>query len=452
MATTEFFGEAHSGFQQWRQDHPDGFFLNCKSGQWMLHRVDCKHPGSPDWEGEDSSTLTRTRKICSTQPFELPKHGLIHGKEMGRCKDCKPLEDIADSLIAFATELDGSTLTTSTERAPFLLKVVASGLQVTPRSTKEARTVPRAKIQAACEAYFRFGWTRPADYPDISFHNSYILTLIDLIAETRRAYLFLWNPDQDKTSFANYERVLQNVKAGRSYHVNWVCPSRRPRIGDIAYVQRTGRLNNGIFARGRVVSEPDLRDDDGIRGVDLDLSEFLPLGHEIPRQLVIDTAEFGSRWGPQASGTLIPVTLQHALETLWEAPEDVASDLAEPPGRIACEIQRIIRDTKAAREMKVVYDHKCQVCGGQFPTYEGKFYIEVHHLKPLGGDHMGLDEKDNMLVLCPNHHALFDLGIPAFDGESAVVIYGKRHELILRHKLNLGNVKHYSEKLCRTKR
>lgn len=449
MATTEFFGESHADFQQWRQDHPDGFFLNCKPGRWILHRVDCKHPGSPDWPGDDSGTLTRTRKVCSTQPFELPIWAIKNGKTIHACKDCAPLTNLVDVLIAFAIDLSGDSLATSTERAPFSLKVVPAGLEVTPRSTNESRLVPRAKIQAACDAFFTLGSTRPVDYPDIGFHNSYILTLIDLLAGNNRAYLFLWNPEQDETSFADYERVLRDSQRGRPYRASWICPSKRPGIGDVAYVQRTGRVNNGIFARGRVVSEPALRDD-GVRGLDIELTEFLPLGEEISRRRVIETAEFSRSWAPQASGTLLPVALRRALESLWTIPIDVASDLAEPPGRIACEIQRIIRDTKAAREMKAVYEFKCQVCGEQLPTPEGKFYIEVHHLKPLGGEHKGLDEKDNMLVLCPNHHALFDLGIPTFHGNTAVVIYGKRYALTIRHRLSPENVKHYTEKLCRT--
>ena len=43
------------------------------------------------------------------------------------------------------------------------------------------------------------------------------------------------------------------------------------------------------------------------------------------------------------------------------------------------------------------------------------FYSEVHHLQPLGNKHNGADNKHNMLVLCPNHHSMFDLGILAID-------------------------------------
>jgi len=43
------------------------------------------------------------------------------------------------------------------------------------------------------------------------------------------------------------------------------------------------------------------------------------------------------------------------------------------------------------------------------------WYAEVHHLKPLGQD--GPDTDANMLVLCPNHHVLFDYGVIAINPE-----------------------------------
>lgn len=79
------------------------------------------------------------------------------------------------------------------------------------------------------------------------------------------AYLFLWNPEKDGASFKDYDRVLADANAGRPYETRWTCPSKRPRKGDRAYVQRTGRRSNGVFARGQVSRDPYV-DDDGTRG------------------------------------------------------------------------------------------------------------------------------------------------------------------------------------------
>ena len=40
-------------------------------------------------------------------------------------------------------------------------------------------------------------------------------------------------------------------------------------------------------------------------------------------------------------------------------------------------------------------------------------YSDVHHVWPIGDK--GDDDYDNMLVLCPNHHAMFDLALIQFD-------------------------------------
>jgi len=71
-------------------------------------------------------------------------------------------------------------------------------------------------------------------------------------------------------------------------------------------------------------------------------------------------------------------------------------------------IQAFARDSKMVREIKELYENRCQVCGERLEIQPGEFYAEAHHLQPLGGEHKGPDVKDNILCLCPNHHVLFD--------------------------------------------
>jgi len=70
----------------------------------------------------------------------------------------------------------------------------------------------------------------------------------------------------------------------------------------------------------------------------------------------------------------------------------------------------ILRDTALARWLKHIYDYECQVCGMAIELFNGGRYAEVHHIQPLGAPHNGPDILENMLVLCPNHHAMCDLG------------------------------------------
>jgi hypothetical protein len=91
-----------------------------------------------------------------------------------------------------------------------------------------------------------------------------------------------------------------------------------------------------------------------------------------------------------------------------------AIDLEEPQEaqktkKIKTESYRILRDTSLARTVKALHESRCQMCGTALPLSDGSSYAEAHHIRPLGSPHNGPDIEGNILVLCPNHHALCDL-------------------------------------------
>jgi hypothetical protein len=93
-------------------------------------------------------------------------------------------------------------------------------------------------------------------------------------------------------------------------------------------------------------------------------------------------------------------------------PELPDAGTAAPP-RGTWTISRVVRDTRIGRVLKARYDGACQVCSAQLTMAPGQFYSEAHHLKPLGRPHNGPDTFSNVLVLCPTHHAEFDLALIA---------------------------------------
>lgn len=97
-------------------------------------------------------------------------------------------------------------------------------------------------------------------------------------------------------------------------------------------------------------------------------------------------------------GVVTPVTRQ-------------ASDLSEvPPERAEVTTYRVLRDSSLARRVKMLHEHKCQICCQTIELPDGTRYAEAHHIKPLGQPHSGPDTLGNILCLCPNHHAECDLG------------------------------------------
>lgn len=89
----------------------------------------------------------------------------------------------------------------------------------------------------------------------------------------------------------------------------------------------------------------------------------------------------------------------------------LASDMTPPaPDRIQVVTYRILRDTELARQIKTLHQNRCQICGTSIVLPGGRHYSEAHHIQPLGEPHSGPDVSENILVLCPNHHAICDYG------------------------------------------
>ena len=102
--------------------------------------------------------------------------------------------------------------------------------------------------------------------------------------------------------------------------------------------------------------------------------------------------------------------------------ESITSGRKNPPPRLTGQVNRIIRDSALSRFLKVLYDFQCQICRLSFRLPSGALYAESHHVRPLGGGHAGLDIESNMLVLCPNHHAMMDYGVIAVHPVSLTIV------------------------------
>ncbi len=114
------------------------------------------------------------------------------------------------------------------------------------------------------------------------------------------------------------------------------------------------------------------------------------------------------------------------------------------PTRKTSQVQRIIRDTKQAKEIKKHYGHACQICKIVISTAAG-VYAEAAHIKPLGAPHNGPDTADNIICLCPNHHVMFDLG--AFSIADDLSLVGIEGKLIVseRHFIDTEHIRYHRE-------
>ena len=90
-------------------------------------------------------------------------------------------------------------------------------------------------------------------------------------------------------------------------------------------------------------------------------------------------------------------TLKPNLKTSYER---------APRSEVTYEKIKRIRDN--TKKIKMMYDYKCQVCETKLDVPSGDPISIGAHIKGVGRPSNGPDVVENMLCLCPNHHAQFD--------------------------------------------
>ncbi|MFI6145872.1 YDG/SRA domain-containing protein [Streptomyces sp. NPDC051109] len=91
------------------------------------------------------------------------------------------------------------------------------------------------------------------------------------------------------------------------------------------------------------------------------------------------------------------------------------------PQTRTAKVQRMIRDTAAARRIKDLYGGQCQTCGIRLLGANARPYSQGAHLKPLAEPHRGPDVERNILCLCPNCHARLDIGAISIGEDWSVI-------------------------------
>ncbi len=138
--------------------------------------------------------------------------------------------------------------------------------------------------------------------------------------------------------------------------------------------------------------------------------ESLKVGDQIQVEIIKDgsTVTVALKNKSEHPADAVPVPSQQP-KTIGKAVDfDITND---KPDRDTIQVNRIIRDTKMAVEIKELYHYVCQICGYYIEFEDGRRYAEAHHIKPLGSPHNGPDSRANILCLCPNCHAKLDFGI-----------------------------------------
>ena len=118
------------------------------------------------------------------------------------------------------------------------------------------------------------------------------------------------------------------------------------------------------------------------------------------------------------------------------SPNTSSAGATAPANRQEVTIQRIVRDTQKARNVKQCHSYHCQVCGIAVATPAG-LYAEAAHIQPLGKPHNGPDIESNILCLCPNHHVMFDNGSFSIADDFSLVGLGGKLRTAPSHNVDV---------------
>jgi len=87
-------------------------------------------------------------------------------------------------------------------------------------------------------------------------------------------------------------------------------------------------------------------------------------------------------------------------------------------------------DRSIGEDLKALYDFRCQICGENFGKPYDQRVVEVHHIvqfvRSMNNDY------DNLMVICPNHHAVIHKAEPVFDRQALSLSYPNGYREVLR--------------------
>jgi predicted Zn-ribbon and HTH transcriptional regulator len=197
-----------------------------------------------------------------------------------------------------------------------------------------------------------------------------------------------------------------------------------PRLG---LNERLGyRPDNYVQGFSRV--RPDVEKEFG--SIEQFLEQLADRGHQL--RLAIEAARAGEE---MEAATLLDRLGEISERQLRKEVE--AFSTAEKPKAVKQLVEKLQRNHKLVEKLKKLYEGKCQLCGFTFQQRNARPYCEAAHLKPMARREANIDVKDNLFILCPNHHKMLDYGSLRLEwnaaGNLVGVIDGKSKRLTNKH-------------------
>ncbi len=152
---------------------------------------------------------------------------------------------------------------------------------------------------------------------------------------TKRTWLLTWNPN--KWHWESFEKDVDNVDKGINVESKYSCHSKKPRIGDRAFVLKLGEnLPKGIIASGYVSHEPYMDiaehtdDNKEMNCIKIKFDKIINFNqNEVLLQDILKKELPGQEWSPQSSGFEVKREIADKLEELWQSVNDNSKSSSE---------------------------------------------------------------------------------------------------------------------------
>jgi 5-methylcytosine-specific restriction protein A len=253
----------------------------------------------------------------------------------------------------------------------------------------------------------------------------------------QNSYLFVWNPNKwsqwiDPNNEPYIEKNIEELKNTGKVTLMWSCRSHKSiRPGDRAFLARVGSTPRGIFASGKVVSEPFLSQH--WSGEDKDVPRVLIefdtlLNPEKEPILTVENLDKGNlskqTWTPQSSGISIRPEVADELEEEWfeflitqnirysPFSETTDTTITYIEGSATQVTQtRYERNIYARKECLKHYGYSCSVCDFNFERFYGSLgykFIHIHHLTQVATikQEYKVNPIQDLRPVCPNCHSM----------------------------------------------
>jgi hypothetical protein len=156
----------------------------------------------------------------------------------------------------------------------------------------------------------------------------YLSPMQELWGKTPNSWLFTWNPDNFPWESLNSDR--DTTHGGKTVTHRWSCSNRNAKVGDKAYLTRTGKDPKGIIAIGNVITSPyeqphwdEIKADNGKTRWYVDIV-FFRIQNPFQKDLIITDDDLktialdSQKWAPQGSGIEIKTRSAGLLQKLWD--------------------------------------------------------------------------------------------------------------------------------------